>query len=134
MRTGVLPLATWICGTGFLISGIGAIAQAGAAPQTDTGSRAAQVEHGAAVYGEKCAACHGGDLQASFNAPALSGNGFQSQWGGKTVSELFGTIGNIQAGFEPFRPGPPRTVIDNDGILPDAIEVGADQLPSQPFL
>ena len=101
MRIPVLPLSALICGTGFLIYGIAATGQV-PAPAQAISTGAAQVEHGAAVYKEKCATCHGENLQGSFNAQGLSGNTFQSQWRSKTVAELFGTISET---MPPTSPG-----------------------------
>src|SRR5450432_3323948 len=102
MRIPTLPLSALICGTGFLIFGIATMGQVAAPARATAVTGAAQTEHGAAVYKEKCAACHGENLQGSFNAQGLSGNTFQSQWKSKTVAELFGTISET---MPPSSPG-----------------------------
>ena len=100
MRIPTVPLFILLCGTGLLVHGIAANGQAPAPPQAVSG--AAQVDHGAAVYKEKCALCHGEDLQGTFNAQGLSGNTFQSQWRSRSVAELFGTISET---MPPTSPG-----------------------------
>ncbi len=102
LRIRALPLSVLICGTGFLMFAAATRGQVVAPAQVPSGTGAAQVEHGAAVYKEKCTTCHGENLQGSFNAQGLSGNTFQSQWKSKTVAELFG---NISETMPPSSPG-----------------------------
>jgi cytochrome c len=103
MRIPVLPLSALICGTGFLIYGIAATGQVSAPAQATAVTGTAQIEHGAAVYKEKCATCHGENQQGTFNAPGLSGNTFQSQWRSRTVAELFGNISETMPPTSPDR-------------------------------
>lgn len=49
---------------------------------------AAQVERGATLYTQYCAACHGRNLSDGVHAPPLKGDGFRIQWSGQKVSEL----------------------------------------------
>jgi sugar lactone lactonase YvrE/mono/diheme cytochrome c family protein len=53
---------------------------------------AAQAERGAATYNQRCAACHGGQLGGTGEAPGLAGAEFLSNWSGLTVGELFERI------------------------------------------
>src|SRR5689334_14716842 len=52
----------------------------------------AQAARGAAIYKEKCSACHGPTLGGSL-APPLSGDAFAAQWGGP----LSAIVDKIQA-------------------------------------
>lgn len=53
---------------------------------------AAQADHGAEVYSEKCAQCHGANLNDGQFAPALSGGHFKTDFGGKTAGDLYAYI------------------------------------------
>jgi mono/diheme cytochrome c family protein len=50
---------------------------------------AEQATRGEPIYKEQCAACHGDNLEGSGPMPALAGNDFLTNWGTKTVGELF---------------------------------------------
>ncbi|MEP6942185.1 MAG: PQQ-binding-like beta-propeller repeat protein [Betaproteobacteria bacterium] len=52
---------------------------------------ASQVAQGRWQYSQKCAVCHGAQLQGT-GAPALKGKPFVEQWGSKKLSELYGYI------------------------------------------
>jgi quinoprotein glucose dehydrogenase len=47
-----------------------------------------QASRGKAVYGERCAACHG-DALAGKNGPPLAGTAFLGNWDGLTADDLF---------------------------------------------
>jgi PQQ-dependent dehydrogenase (methanol/ethanol family) len=51
----------------------------------------AQVAQGRFEYSQKCAVCHGAQLQGG-GAPALKGTAFAQQWNGKTLQTLYGYI------------------------------------------
>lgn len=53
---------------------------------------AAQADRGNAAYQQSCAVCHGGVLQGEEENPPLSGKHFDTRWGGKPVSALYGFI------------------------------------------
>ena len=55
------------------------------APQFTSG----QVASGKSAYSRNCASCHGGSLEGTNDAPALSGDFFNSYWEGKTVADLY---------------------------------------------
>ena len=126
MRIPVLPLSALICGTGFLIYGIAATGQVPAPAQATAATGTAQVEHGAAVFKEKCATCHGENLQGSFNAQGLSGNTFQSQWRSRTVAELFGTIS------ETMPPTSPGSLAREDALAVVAYILQRNGAPQRP--
>jgi len=50
---------------------------------------AEQAKRGDVLYKEQCAACHGDNLEGSGPMPALAGKDFLTNWGGKTVGDLF---------------------------------------------
>jgi alcohol dehydrogenase (cytochrome c) len=51
----------------------------------------AQVAQGRFEYAQKCAVCHGAQLQGG-GAPALKGTTFQQQWSGKTLQTLYSYV------------------------------------------
>jgi mono/diheme cytochrome c family protein len=51
-----------------------------------------QAKQGQAVYQEKCAACHGPDLEGGDHAPSLRGDEFWSSWDQKKARALYGRI------------------------------------------
>jgi len=53
---------------------------------------AAQAERGNNLYQNNCAACHGGSLQGEDENPPLSGNHFNTSWGGKPLADFYNFI------------------------------------------
>lgn len=53
-----------------------------------------QAQRGEALYHETCSSCHGDKLtgKESENAPALTGEKFETQWKDRTVGDLFRKI------------------------------------------
>jgi len=51
-----------------------------------------QAKRGEAVYRKDCGACHGDMLTGGESAPALTGSGFQANWNGLTLGDLFDRI------------------------------------------
>jgi mono/diheme cytochrome c family protein len=51
-----------------------------------------QAKRGETIYRKECAACHGDLLTGGESAPALTGGGFQSNWNGLTLGDLFDRI------------------------------------------
>lgn len=51
-----------------------------------------QAKRGETVYRKECAACHGDMLTGGESAPALAGGGFQANWNGLTLGDLFDRI------------------------------------------
>ena len=52
---------------------------------------ATQVSQGRWEFAQKCAVCHGAQLQGS-GAPALKGTEFNAQWNGKTLGDLYSYV------------------------------------------
>lgn len=48
-----------------------------------------QAERGGEVYAERCASCHGPNLNDGQFGPSLKGSRFRAKWGGKPAAELF---------------------------------------------
>lgn len=51
-----------------------------------------QAKRGEEVYHKQCASCHGDMLTGGESAPALTGGGFQANWNGLTLGDLFERI------------------------------------------
>lgn len=51
-----------------------------------------QAKRGEEVYRKHCASCHGDMLTGGESAPALTGGGFQANWNGLTLGDLFERI------------------------------------------
>jgi mono/diheme cytochrome c family protein len=51
-----------------------------------------QAKRGEAVYHKECALCHGDMLTGGESAPPLTGGGFQANWNGLTLGDLFDRI------------------------------------------
>src|SRR6476469_9099101 len=70
----------------------------GQAPATVTYTRA-QAGRGEQLYQQRCAACHGEDVNGDGNGitPALFGPAFAANWGGLPLSELLQRI-QLEAG------------------------------------
>lgn len=50
-----------------------------------------QATQGRWVYAQRCATCHGTNLEGS-GAPALKGTGFNAQWNGKTLQQFYSYV------------------------------------------
>ena len=48
-----------------------------------------QAKKGEVLYKEQCASCHGDNLEGAGPMPPLAGKDFLTQWGTKTVGDLF---------------------------------------------
>jgi len=68
----------------------------------------AQMTHGAQVYAENCASCHGDDLTGGQFAASLADTPFRTQWAGKSAQELYQYIRNNMP------PGNGRSLPDED--------------------
>lgn len=51
-----------------------------------------QAKRGEAIYRRECGACHGDVLTGGESAPPLTGGGFQANWNGLTLGDLFDRI------------------------------------------
>ena len=76
-----------------------ALALAGTAGAQDAGKSVwqgiftpEQAERGAAVYSQRCGACHGAALNGTGEAPALVGGEFVSHWDTMTVGDLYDRV------------------------------------------
>ena len=75
--------------TGQGVLGLGMVLLAAAASADGTGFfTSAQLSQGRWEYSQKCAVCHGAQLQGG-GAPALKGSIFQVQWSAKTLKDFY---------------------------------------------
>src|SRR5688500_18278042 len=80
---------------GFLVLGCATLVaqQAQQPPSSLTGAYTAQqAAAGEKIYFEKCAVCHGDDLEGREKATALAGAPFMEAWGGKDLRQLLDRI------------------------------------------
>ncbi|HYA17745.1 MAG TPA: cytochrome c [Bryobacteraceae bacterium] len=61
-----------------------------------------QGDSGKALYGAKCASCHGSSLEGGDVPPALAGGTFMANWGNLPISDLFS---RIRTGMPPGQEG-----------------------------
>jgi mono/diheme cytochrome c family protein len=86
MARGIASLTVW----GFVLVMVYAALGAQAARSANEGVYTAdQAKRGEALYVEQCAACHGDRLEGSGPMPPLAGKDFLTNWGSKTVGDLF---------------------------------------------
>lgn len=71
-----------------------------AAPVQTVPFTAAQAAEGAQVYGQRCALCHGRQLEGTFEVPALTGR-FVANWAGRPVGDLTAYLGRAMPQFAP---------------------------------
>ena len=62
----------------------------------------AQADGGKALYGAKCASCHGASLEGGDVPPALAGGTFMANWGTQSIDDLFA---RIRTGMPPGQEG-----------------------------
>ena len=70
----------------------------------------AQTKHGQSVFHQKCAACHGDDLDGGTESPPLSGDSFWASWDQKTARNLYSRI------ISTMPPDGPGTLAETDVI------------------
>jgi mono/diheme cytochrome c family protein len=106
MRTQVRLLRRWtVIGVGLLVSGLAAsltvVVHAGQARTANDGVySAAQAGRGQAAFKEKCALCHGDNLQGTVGPP-LSGDVFMGAWAGRSLADLVDKIQNTMPADKP---------------------------------
>ncbi len=85
--SGVAVLAVALVSGTVASTGVGPLAAQEAEP-VQASFTAAQVETGATVYAQACAACHLPSLRGAFEAPELAGPNFRATWGTRPVRDL----------------------------------------------
>lgn len=83
-------------------------APAPAAPPPPVPYTAAQAAEGAQVYAQRCAMCHGWQLEGTFEVPALTGK-FVANWAGRPIGELTAYLGRAMPQFAPGTLAPEDT-------------------------
>ena len=73
------------------VAGVRVVVNAQAKSVNDGVYTAEQAKRGAALYTDKCAACHGDTLEGTGPMPPLAGQDFLNNWAGKSVGDLFET-------------------------------------------
>lgn len=73
-------------------SGIEGAAQSNAPDNTGATYTEAQARQGETSYEAHCASCHGAGLSGAVGGPALSGEAFETRWGGQSSSALIQLI------------------------------------------
>ena len=76
----------------FAALAIAALATAVAAQSAPAHYAPAQADHGLELFHQRCSLCHGDNLNDGEFGPALKGDYFKGQWGGKTAAELYAFI------------------------------------------
>jgi mono/diheme cytochrome c family protein len=74
------------------LAALGLAIRAGAAEAPPAVSDAAQIQAGAALYGQKCTGCHSPTLGEGGHGPALKGEYFRTTWGGQSARKLYGMV------------------------------------------
>ena len=87
--------------------------------------QADQASAGEKIYFEKCAGCHGPDLQGIERAPALTGSAFLDTWRGRDLSQL-------RARIDAMPPSAPKSLADADAAAVLAFIVRTSGLQSAP--
>ena len=72
-----------------LVAGVRVVVNAQAKSVNDGVFTAEQAKRGAALYNDKCAACHGDNLEGTGPMPPLAGQDFLNNWTGKSVGDLY---------------------------------------------
>lgn len=87
-----------------LVLGISALAlkaQTAARNVWDGVYTADQATQGKAIYADKCATCHGADLNGAEMAPPLVGAMFMGDWAGQSADDLFTRIHTTMPANDP---------------------------------
>lgn len=91
-RRGVDRALLGACVAPWLVVGVAAAGVVAAASVWDGVYTDAQAKRGEAIYYERCAGCHGPELEGGDMTPALTGGGFTSTWNDVSVGDLFERI------------------------------------------
>jgi mono/diheme cytochrome c family protein len=84
---------------------------------------APQANHGRTVFRQKCAACHGNDLEGGDEAPPLEGDAFWSEWDQQTARSLYSRI------ISTMPPDSPGSLEEKDVIDLVAFAVSQNGVP-----
>ena len=91
---------------------------------------AEQAKRGEALYGQHCAACHGGTLLGAEAAPALTGFEFGSNWNGLTLGDLFERIRTSMPSDDPGKVSAQQKVdIVSHMLRVGGFPAGTNELP-----
>lgn len=82
-----------------------------------------QVKRGQGVFHEKCAVCHGDDLDGGTESPALKGDPFWSAWDQKPARSVYSRI------ISTMPPDSPGSLVEKDVIDIVAFVVHSNGVP-----
>jgi mono/diheme cytochrome c family protein len=82
-------LASVIVVVFIVVAGVRVVVNAQAKSVNEGVFTAEQAKRGAALYSDKCAACHGDNLEGTGPMPPLAGQDFLNNWTGKSVGDLY---------------------------------------------
>lgn len=88
---GIVRKSLTITAVAFVAAAVWSITGYGQAPRTvwDGVYSAAQAEHGAMLFSDQCASCHGPEMKGGPGAPALVGPDFEFSWDKMPVGGLY---------------------------------------------
>ncbi len=93
----------------------------------------AQADRGKAAYTQRCALCHGAELNGGNESPPLTGPGFLAKWSARSVGDLFE---NIRATMPADKPGsldrPAVADVVAEILAANHFPAGNDELGPQP--
>ena len=100
--TKKITFAIATCALLALAAGFNATLRAPAASAADGVCTAEPATHGATLYGEQCASCHGEKMEGVADLfPPLIGDPFIKNWTGKSVGDLYEKIATTMPALDP---------------------------------
>ena len=101
-KTNRISFAIATCALLALAAGFDATLRAQDKSVADGVFTAEQAMHGAMVYAEQCASCHGEKMEGIADLfPALTGDPFVKNWTGKSVGDLYEKIATTMPALDP---------------------------------
>jgi cytochrome c len=102
---------------------LGALLWAGMAAAQSGVFSEEQVKRGQTVFHEKCAVCHGDDLEGGSESPPLKGDSFWSEWDQKMARTIYSRI------ISTMPPDSPGSLVEKDVIDIEAFVVHSNGVP-----
>ena len=100
--TKKITIAIAACALFALMAGFHATVGAQGKSVADGVYSQAQAERGAKLYAEQCASCHGESMEGVADLfPALKGETFAKNWGGKPLGEFYTKIAETMPALDP---------------------------------
>lgn len=92
----------------------------------------AQAADGKRTYGERCASCHGANLDDGEFAPPLKGEAFQTSWGGKSADLLLEKLTTMPPAAAGSVSNDQRVLLLAYLLQANQVAAGARPLPADP--